>query len=329
MIQIPEHIITIIEKQLKGLATSEETASLQQWRAENPSHNTVYRQLERIWAESGAILTEKTYDTQSAWAKVDLRLDEGNKKAPVPRVRGMITRLAAAASIVGILLIAGWLFFRKTTPELLVAKAEQSNLPVTLPDGSEVILRKGATLSYPKTFSGNERNVSLTGEAFFEVEHDAAHPFRIQTVRANLEVVGTSFSVISNEQQDELIVRTGKVLFTNKAATGEKHIVSPQQYGKLDAKGFEIKPLTDPNFLSWNTGLLQFDNTPIDQVAAALSHHYNLNIVADGSLLNQSPIPTITARFNQQNVDAVLEEIKLLVNISHHKEKNVIILFKQ
>ena len=149
MIQIPEHIITLIEKQLKGQATSEETARLQQWRGEHPSHDTVYRQLEKVWQESGAILTEKTYDTETAWNKVDLRLANGNKKAPVPRMRGMITRLAAAACIVGILFFAGWLVLQKNTPAMQVAKAEQSNKPITLPDGTQVMLRKGATLSYP------------------------------------------------------------------------------------------------------------------------------------------------------------------------------------
>jgi transmembrane sensor len=325
MIQIPEHIITLIEKQLKGAANSEETARLQQWRAENSSNDTIYRQLEKVWQESGAILTEKTYDTSAAWDKIDQRLDHGNKKAPVR----IITRLAAAATIVGILLIAGWLFFRKSTPELQVAKADQANLPITLPDGSQVILRKGATLSYPAKFTGNEREVSLTGEAFFEVQHDAGHPFRIQTVRATLEVLGTTFTINTSEQQDELIVSTGKVQFTNKGGKGEKHIITPQQYSKLDAKGFEIKTLTDPNFLSWKTGLLQFDNTPIDQMAATLSHHYGVNITADSSLVKLPVIPTITAKFNQQPIDAVLDEIRLLANISHRKQNDAIILFKQ
>ena len=323
MIQIPEHILTIIEKQLKGEATVEETASLQQWRAENPSHDSIYRQLEKLWQESGEILTEKTYDAESAWDKVDLRLDKGNKKAPVR----MLTRLAAAACIIGILFIAGWLLLGKNKPELLVAKAEQSNTPVTLPDGSQILLRKGASLSYPKTFSGAKREVSLTGEAFFEVQHDTAHPFQIQTVRATLEVLGTSFTINTSDKQDELVVNTGKVLFTNKA--GDKHIIMPQQYSKLDDKGFEIKPLNDPNFLSWKTGQLKFDNTPIDQVASVLSNHYNLNIVADSALLKQPKIQTITASFNKQSIEAVLEEIKVLVNISNRKQNDTIILFKQ
>jgi transmembrane sensor len=225
------------------------------------------------------------------------------------------------------LFIAGWLILGKSTHELLVAKAEQTNISVTLPDGSQVVLRKGATLSYPKAFGSGKREVALTGEAFFEVQHDATHPFRIQTVRASLEVLGTSFTINTSDKQDELVVSTGKVLFTNKA--GDKHIILPQQYSKLDDKGFEIKPLNDPNLLSWKTGQLKFDNTPIDQVARALSNHYNLNIVADSALLKQPKIQTITASFNQQSIEAVLEEIKLLVNISNRKQNDTIILFKQ
>lgn len=327
MIQIPEHIIAIIEKQLKGQANGEETMTLQQWRANNPSHDRIYLQLEKIWLESGAILAEKTYDMESAWNKVDLRLEHANKKAPIRPMRGILIRLAAAACIIGILFIAGWLILGKSTAALQVAKAEQANTPVTLPDGSQVLLRKGATLSYPKTFSGAEREVSLTGEAYFEVQHDAAHPFRIQTIRATLEVVGTSFTVNTTEQQDELAVSTGKVLFSNKA--GDKHIITPQKYSKLTAKGFEIKTVNDANFLSWKTGQLKFDNTPIDEVASALSNHYNLHLIADTVLLKQSPVPTITASFNQQSIDAVLDEIKLLVNISHRKQNDTIILFKQ
>jgi ferric-dicitrate binding protein FerR (iron transport regulator) len=191
-----------------------------------------------------------------------------------------------------------------------------------------VVLRKGATLSYPDAFSGNIREVTLTGEAWFDVQHDKAHPFRIQTNRATLEVLGTSFTINTNDQQDELIVTTGKVLFTNKAATAEKHIIYPNQQSILTKKGFEIQPLNDPNFLSWKTGIIKFNNTPIDQVTNILSRHYGLFIQPDSLLMKLPVRPTITATFNQQPVDSVLEEIKMLVNINHRKQNDTIVLFK-
>ena len=327
MIQIPEHILLLIEKQLKGQPNDAETATLRQWRGEQPSHEAIYRQLEKIWQESGVILQEPMYNAEDAWDKVDDRLGHG-KGNTVPRVRVMFTRIAMAACLTGLLFFAGWLFIHKKTPSLQLATAGAANKPLTLPDGSQVVLRKGATLSYPETFSGREREVSLTGEAYFEVQHDAAHPFRIQTTRATLEVLGTSFTINTAAGQDELVVNTGKVLFTNKANTGDKHIILPHQYSKLDAKGFAIKPLDNPNFLSWKTGMLVFDNTPIDQVAAALADHYNVFIKPDSLLMKQRVVPTITAKFNQQPIDSVLEEIKLLVNISHRNQNDTIFLFK-
>jgi ferric-dicitrate binding protein FerR (iron transport regulator) len=324
MIQIPEHILLLIEKQLKGNPDSAETASLLQWRNEREAHERIYRQLEKIWQETGTILQEPTYDAESAWDKVDGRLAQGKSNNTIR----MFTRLAMAASIAGILFVAGWMLLHKKEPTLQLAEAGTANKTLTLPDGSQVVLRKGATLSYPENFSGNQREVSLTGEAYFDVQHDAAHPFRIQTTRATLEVLGTSFTINTTNQQDELVVSTGKVLFSNKATNGEKHIILPNQYSKLDAKGFEIKPVNDPNFLSWKTGKLQFDNTPIDQVATTLSNHYNVFIKADSGLLKLPVVPTITAKFEQQSIDGVLEEIKLLVNISHRKQNDTIILFK-
>jgi transmembrane sensor len=325
MIQIPEQILLLIEKRLKGQPSETEMEQLQQWRSESKSHETIYRQLEKIWQQSGIILQEPVYDAANAWDKVDLRLEQGKNKG---RVR-LLSRLAVAACIGGILIIAGWLLFHKETPAMRLVQAAQINTPVTLPDGSQVVLRKGATLSFPEIFTGNERAVSLTGEAWFEVQHDKTHPFRIQTTRATLEVVGTSFTISTTDQQDELSVTSGKVLFTNKANTAEKQLIYPNQYSVLNAKGFDTKPLKDANFLSWKTGLLQFDNTPINQVATALSNHYNLVIEADSLLLKLPVTPTITAKFNQQPIDSVLEEIRLLVNISHRKQNDTILLFKQ
>jgi len=324
MIQVPEHILLLIESQLKGQLSEAEAQTLQQWRAENKSHELIYRQLEKIWQESGSILQETGYDEEQAWNKVDQRLTQHRNRGTIR----MITRLAMAACIIGLLFIAGWLLYQKRHPSLELAKANQMNMSVTLPDGSQVVLRKGATLSYPKSFNSNIREVTLTGEAWFEVQHDKVHPFRIQTTRATMEVVGTSFTINTNDKEDELVVTTGKVLFTNKADTAARQIIYPNQSCALTNKGFEVKTQIDPNFLSWKTGIIKFDNTPINQVATVLSNYYNLNIQPDSQLLKLPVIPTVTAKFNQQPIDSVLTEIKLLANISNRKQNDTILFYK-
>jgi ferric-dicitrate binding protein FerR (iron transport regulator) len=324
MIQVSEHIIQLIEKQLKGQLSEAEGQTLQQWRSQKQSHELIYRQLEKIWQESGSILQETVYDEAQAWNKIDQRLTQHSNRSTIR----LITRLAVAACIAGVLFIAGWLFYNKPDPAQQLARADQMNMPVTLPDGSQVVLRKGATLSYPQVFNGNIREVTLTGEAWFQVQPDKAHPFRIQTTRATLEVLGTAFTINTNDQQDELVVTTGKVSFTNKADTSERQIIYPNQYCALTKKGFDIKPLNDANFLSWKTGIIKFDNTPINLVAAVLSNHYRLIIQPDSQLMKLPVIPTVTAKFDQQPVDSVLEEIKLLANINHRKQNDTILLYK-
>ena len=143
-----------------------------------------------------------------------------------------------------------------------------------------------------------------------------------------MEVVGTSFTINTNDKEDELVVTTGKVLFTNKADTAARQIIYPNQSCALTNKGFEVKTQIDPNFLSWKTGIIKFDNTPINQVATVLSNYYNLNIQPDSQLLKLPVIPTVTAKFNQQPIDSVLTEIKLLANISNRKQNDTILFYK-
>jgi transmembrane sensor len=312
MISVPEHIEIILEKQLKGSQDPAEMQVLDQWRKEKAEHELFYRQLTRLWQESGAVLQEPVYDANKAWEKLDATLRPKRTIRP-------IYRLLMAACVLGVLCVAGWMLLGRNALKS-VQLADKSNRQLTLPDGSTVVLRKGASITYPESFK--ERAVILNGEAFFDVQPDKNRPFRIQTARAVIEVLGTSFIINSNKQYDQLVVTSGKVAFIDK----ERHVVSARETATLDEKGFNITPVKDSNYLSWQTGILKFENTPIDQVAATLSDYYNLPIKLDNGLTTSQY--TITAKFEQQPVEQVLEEIKLLVNLSYRKQHDTIILAK-
>jgi len=332
MTSLPEHIAIIIEKQLKGLQTSAETKILDEWRGATAEHELFYQQVLKLWEESGAILQEPVFDAHKAWHKLDLALHHGKDEtasltpAARPKIRFMVRALLAAC-LTGILFLAGWMLFSKKDTGLLHLEAKV-NKQLALPDGSMVVLREGATISYPKTFNKKERAVTLNGDAYFDVQPDKDRPFRIQTVRATLEVIGTSFLVNSNKQYDRLVVTIGKVAFINREATAERHIISASEAAVLDKSGFNMQEVKDSNYLSWQTGILQFDNTPIDRVAAELADHYNRYIQPDSTLLDRPELYAITARFEKQPLEQVLEELKLLVNIRYRKQQDTIILFK-
>ena len=89
---------------------------------------------------------------------------------------------------------------------------------ITLPDGSKVILNAGTTITYPNAFVSKNREVEINGEAFFEVAHDAEHPFIVKANQINVEVLGTQFNVKAYEEDDwiEVSLSEGKVEVQSK-----------------------------------------------------------------------------------------------------------------
>lgn len=307
MILLPEHIAVILEKHFRSEQQDEDVKVLNEWRLENPAHEQLYQQLVKLWQETGVMLETPVYDTEKAWDKLDRRLK------PVKPIRNLRIYLLAAC-LIGVLVLAGRFFLLGDKQTIVAA----DNRKISLPDGSTVILRKGAVITFPASFN---RTVTLEGEAFFDVLPDPDRPFRIETSRAKLQVLGTSFTINTNTTYDRLTVATGQVAFISGT---EQHVISAMQTAMLDKKGFDIDTIKDANYLSWETGVISFDNTPISQVAAALSDHYNLFVKPDAGIGNV----TITAKFEQQPVEQVLEEIALLVHISYRQDHDTIILFK-
>jgi transmembrane sensor len=100
-------------------------------------------------------------------------------------------------------------------PALLLEKVNPSNQPLTivLSDGSAITLEKASRISYPKTFSGDFREVYLSGEAFFEVAHNPKQPFLVYANETVTKVLGTSFRIraFESDQEVKVAVKTGKV----------------------------------------------------------------------------------------------------------------------
>ncbi len=327
MIQVPEHIAIIIIKHLRAIQNSTEEKELQDWVNESEEHKMAYEEMIRLWHESGSVMELPAFDTDSAWEKLDSTLASG---AVAPRgVKIVYRRLALAACLVGVLALASLIFYQLRGKTVVkIAEAGKGSQQLTLPDGSTVILREGASIRYPDSFTGSERAVAVSGEAYFDVQPETSHPFRIRTSRATIEVLGTSFIVNSNDRQDRLVVVSGRVLFTGKNKRSEQHIITAQQDATLDKEGFNIVTVKDSNYLSWQTGILQFDNTPFAEVMTALSDYYNVQVKAEATLTTRPELSTITARFERQPLEQVLEEIKLLINVDYRKQNDTIIFFK-
>jgi ferric-dicitrate binding protein FerR (iron transport regulator) len=325
IMQVNEHIAAIIGKKLEGQATTEELEQLQLWLDSGAGGAQEYDQLARIWAESPRVLAPAAFDTATAWIKVDATIQALPRKAAVRSLQ-TYRRMAVAAAVI-LLAGAGWLLYNNTTRWQTV-EALAANQSLSLPDGSIVELRKGSKLEYPAGFTGTERRVRLTGEAFFSVQPNKHQPFRINTPRSQVEVLGTSFLVRSEATLDEVVVAAGSVSVTDKAQSSNRIVLVAGQKAVLEQERFSQDKVTDSNYLAWKTGFLEFKATPLNKALDDLSHYYNISVsLAKGQ--DAASKTSLTVRFENEPFESVLEELKQVTGLEAKKENGKIFLYQK
>jgi transmembrane sensor len=151
-----------------------------------------------------------------------------------------------------------------------------------LSDGTKIWINSETTLKYPVQFVGNERNVELTGEAYFEVSHNENKPFHVVSGEQKVEVLGTQFNV-SSYRDDEHIVTTlveGKVNVYRTSSSQENQILLPNQQSIMNKRSGVITSKTvDPkNFIAWKSGAFHFQDQTFDAMVKILSRWYDIDI---------------------------------------------------
>lgn len=218
-------------------------------------------------------------------------------------------RIFASVAAVVLLCVSVWAAYLLLQP---VAVQTVSTLAetrtITLPDGTSVTLNHYSSLSYPERFQSNEREVELSGEAYFEVSKDRKHPFIVQTEAVDVRVLGTHFNV--DAYRDNPDVRTtllsGSVAVSNKNRS-ERIVLKPNEiaiYNKVEQK-LTCRMLENAkNEISWRHGEFIFDDLPLQDIVRELSNSFGTTIhIADTALQHYR----ITARFrNGENLDTIL-----------------------
>ncbi len=327
---LPDNIKAIIVNRLRGNISPEEAETLDEWQRQQSVGDEELAEYDKIWAESGNAFSQPHFDIAKAWQCVDQRLKEAgvdeNTGGRIVRIRRYWRGAAAAAAI--IVVVAGsWLFFHQTGRQEVTwtkVTADATNKYFRLPDSTLVLLRKGATVTYSAAFGHSDRLVTLSGDAFFDVAPYEKIPFRIQTERAVIKVLGTSFVVNTTINTDRVVVVTGKIMFTDKARPENKCIVSAKEEVSFTGHTLEKKNISDSNYLAWQTGMLRFTNTPLIVVVKELSAYYGKTVNLNDTLKTGSV--KVTASFREQPLHEVLEEITVITGLHYrHQEDSVTI----
>ncbi|MEO7043749.1 MAG: FecR domain-containing protein [Ferruginibacter sp.] len=196
-------------------------------------------------------------------------------------------------------------------------------LSLTLSDGSQVWINVGSSLTYPTAFTGNERRVKITGEAYFEVAHNASKPFIVQHDGVTVSVLGTHFNVNTYEDEaDEKITLLEGSVRVDKSAVSQ--LLKPGQQARITNSDIEVlKNVNIDEVMAWKNGKFIFgENTDISTIMRQLSRWYNVDIEYDGA---------ITQRFwgsisKDVNVSQVLKILEATGGVKFKVEGNKIIV---
>jgi transmembrane sensor len=163
---------------------------------------------------------------------------------------------------------------------------------VVLADGTKVWLNSASSMSYPTTFTGNNRQVTLKGEAYFEVAEDKARPFKVSVGDVQVEVLGTHFDVMAYE--DESAINTtllaGAVRVTTKVAASRamagpaSRVLAAGQEASMDRSSgsLSVNEVDADESIAWKNGFFDFKGVPIETVMRQLARWYDVDVEYEG-----------------------------------------------
>lgn len=229
------------------------------------------------------------------------------------------------AASIALLVVSCWLYVNETSQEYvskLITKTttEHQRTTVTLPDGTRVRLNIGSSLSYPEQFSAHSREVSLTGEAYFEVTSDAHRPFTITTNEIKTTVLGTTFNLRSypNESID-VTVTEGSVQVTNIGSSHRNRVsvflvAGEQAVFERSSETLQKHKVEVLAYTSWFASEFRFDMASFEEVVQSLARWYHKEIIINN--VTQSDC-LVKANFENNGLEPILSRLQSIVSFQY------------
>ena len=278
---------------------------------------------------------DERYSAGNSFARLMTRIhaDAVNKARPERNYTKAYRIWLAAASLMIVFLTSGWLATAlRPAPEMLIRNNAWEKVEnLTLADGTQLTLNRGAQLIYPEKFAGRTREIFLSGEAYFDVAHDKKHPFIVRAGDLKIKVLGTKFNLKSYAEDSEVEVTLveGSVEMETKLG-GDDRIVRlrPGELVKLDKRTGSTETFDVPTDTYRPVvcgGGLFFMDKRFDEIVAYLEKRFDVKInVADralaerrfiASFVNGESLDEMLASFNADEAMRIRREGRI-VNIT-------------
>jgi len=339
---------------LSGDFSENDSEILNNWLMKDQQNQLVLNQFSVIWQMSNLKQAYNKIDTHKAWNELQNRMNKWQGKS----LKLQWTELLKIAAIFVIALFLGGLgyhFLDKRgdiiSEPLFVEYFSPlgSRSFVQLADGSKVWLNAGSTLKYQNTFGTINREIILSGEAFFEVKKNKDLPFVVKTSEIDVIALGTKFNVKAYSEEktiettliegsvklesnsvklsDDLFLKPNeKAVFTKKSQTVE--LTADQQQNISQAKTEQVKPKleiiqsVEPEpIISWKEKRWVINNEKLGNLAVKLERRYDVNFIFDNEVLKEY---TFRGTLEDETLEQIMEAIKLSAPVKYVIDKKTV-----
>ena len=195
---------------------------------------------------------------------------------------------------------------------------------LTLADGTQVTLDAASSITYPVAFTGKERRVEITGQAYFEVVHNEAQPFRVFAKGQLVEDLGTAFNV--NAYHDDPFIKVtlaeGKVAIQN-ASKRVALIPGQQAMVKDGQESISVKYVNVEETVAWKNGWFVFHHESIQNVMKLAARWYDIEVIYEGGMINKQFGGNIS---RYKEITELLQNLKLTGGIKYRIEGRKVVL---
>jgi ferric-dicitrate binding protein FerR (iron transport regulator) len=322
----------LLAKKLSGEITADELADFNRLVAGNPSFQKEYEVIKLYWTQDDEPYENvvSIFDSIKKRAGIeDTKFEKDNiREINKARYTFPWVRTIAAAVAVMIISIGVYLFKTKSvegTSLALLQTKQGATAQVKLPDGTMVTLNALSVLKYPNHFSGQTREVYLSGEGYFDVASDHSHPFIVHTEKAAIKVLGTAFDLKSytNDAQFEATLFRGSIQATLNTDPTVSILLKPSDKLIVNDSGHQLTKETYAE-TAWMKHKLIFKNEPFNLLANSLVRKYGQNIVFKDKTLKSI---RLSGEFENENIQQVLLSLQVVTKFNYKVAGNTIYIF--
>ena len=323
-----------LARYLSGEMSADESRDFEREPMFSADNKIKIEKMKNLWNSLDGFQEPKTPDTGKAWDTLYNRLNEEKLIPPqVLKTRGKLAqgllRIAAVCVILlGISAVVYFTMVHKSAAEMVQINTENdaNTLIKTLNDGSVIYIAQNSLFTFPKEFENNSRNVSLSGEAFFDIKPNPDKPFIIETDETFIEVLGTAFNVkTQNGTHFELIVNRGKVKVTLKSDPSRSEFVVAGEKITTE-KNLLVKSINSDNQLvPWFKQRMHFKDESLQNIISVLNRNFNTTFVIREKAVGNRKM---TVTFNNETVETMTNLICQALNLKSQTINGSVVLFE-